>query len=152
MWTLASEAAVRRLEAKGISGSENGLAGRLASSITSRLPSSNVDPNSLYREESDLKEPDFDTVFRDTVQALGITLTQEDVLSMSHDFQMDVESHYEVFPDALPSLRLLKETYPAVRVGIVSNTYICREPMEFRLASAGIVELTDFTIFSSAVG
>lgn len=152
VWTLASEAALRRLEAKGICRFTESLAEQLATSVISRLARPSVDPESTHFHESDLREADFDTVFRDSVQALGMKLSQEDSLSMSNAFQMDLDRHYEVFADTLPSLRRLRQTTPSVRVGIVSNTCISREVIEFHLAEAGIRELTDFRILSSVVG
>lgn len=153
---LASEAAAKRLEAHVLFHEREALGRRLAGSVRCRLAGLRPFRDPLCTEyppsQSDLREVDLKCAFLETVRALGIAVTQEDAASITTDFAFDLDRHYQVYPDVLPALRRLRRDLPHVKVGIVSNTSIPEEVLEFHLGEAGILGLTDFRVFSSVVG
>ncbi|HHW26428.1 MAG TPA: HAD family hydrolase [Firmicutes bacterium] len=170
---LASQAAIKRLQDAGVkelpetavetlmesvslrlAGLRGHSDGHLARPVVKPATGDAVGPTAAASQAGleDLREVDFQEVFLKSVGRLGVTLSAEDARAMSSAFACDLDGHYQVFPDVIPALSRLRQEFPGLKVGIVSNTSIPEQVIDRHVNEAGIQAFTDFRVFSSTVG
>ena len=148
---IVRNAAMRAAQAILGTTRETELAERLSLAIVHRMNAPRIArerANSSSYSDEIFAEDDIGSILEAAASPFGGKIAPDITLEFGHDLTRD-DANY---PETVAVLKRIRETRPEIRIGIVSNTVVQPEVIDFHLARTGLLELVDFRVLSSELG